>query len=163
MPTSLADRFMAYQTTSGVTPASCRVRFFRIRLRILPPVTPESRSQRSTRTLHQAGTGTVLSRPPFPAKSTTTQWFSATANDPQPSSRLSTAASLLPNRVLRIASFNSLCASSPVSQSPILRPSCLTPLTRRIPVANSGLNHPLSAALVGQATNRGKMKIDRSG
>jgi hypothetical protein len=46
------------------------------RLNTLPSLTPECRSQTSTSPLHQAGTGTVRSRPPLPIKSTMTQWLS---------------------------------------------------------------------------------------
>ncbi|WP_433965504.1 hypothetical protein [Tunturiibacter gelidiferens] len=73
---SLAYRFTAYQTTSVVTPSSCRVPFFEIRLNTLPSVTPVSWIQTSMRPLHHAGAGTVRSRPPFPTISTITQWLS---------------------------------------------------------------------------------------
>ncbi len=72
----LAHRSTAYQTTLAVTPASCRAPFFKTRLNTVPLLTPEWRSQTSTSPSHQAGTGTVRSRPPLPTKSTTTQSLS---------------------------------------------------------------------------------------
>ena len=65
---------------------------FQIRLKTLPSITRESRSQTSIRSLHQSGTGTVRSRPPLPTKSTMTQWSSLIAVDPVARPRLPIAA-----------------------------------------------------------------------
>lgn len=45
----------------------------RRRLKILASWTPEAETEASNGPLHQPGTGTVLTRPPFPFKSTITQ------------------------------------------------------------------------------------------
>jgi hypothetical protein len=50
----------------------CQLPLFETRLNTLPSATRESRSQTSIRPLHQRGTGTVRSRPPFPTISTMT-------------------------------------------------------------------------------------------
>ncbi len=65
MPVRWAYCLIALQTASVATPKLSSVLFFQIRLKTKPPVTPEARSQVSTRALHQAGTGTVRSRPPL--------------------------------------------------------------------------------------------------
>ncbi len=63
-----------------VTPASCRNPLFRMLLKTLPSFNPEAVSQTLSRSLHHAGTGTVLTQPPFPARSTIVQWFSLNCN-----------------------------------------------------------------------------------
>ena len=64
---------------------------------------------------------------------------------PHPSSRASIAASLQPRRVPFAEASTRSCACSGGNQFPILRPSSLTPLTLRIPIASSGLSQPFSA------------------
>ena len=149
--------FPTSQTMFRVIPAFCRAPFFRIRLNALPSATPDYLSQRSTRLLHHAGIGSVLNCPPLPSRSTMTQWLSLICNcstrrlvaserpKPHPSSSPKIAASLLPRKVFPLVELSNAWTWSTVNQLLILRPSCLTPLTRRMPVADSGLNHPLSA------------------
>jgi hypothetical protein len=122
IPACSAHRFTAYQTTFAVTPASCRAPFFKTRLNTFPSHTRECRSQASTSSLHHDGTGTVLSRPPLPTKSTMTQWPSLVCScsrlkpttserrNPHPSSSPSIAPSLQPREFFFEVALTSSCA-----------------------------------------------------
>ena len=96
--------------------------------------------------------------PPLPTRSTIAQCSSRcckcvksrSANSrlrsPQPSKTARIARSRLPLSVLASGACQSRRASSAVSQFPSLTPSFLTPFTRRMPAASSGLSKPASAA-----------------
>ena len=47
-----------------------------------------------------------------------------------------------------------------LSQLPERKPSCLTPFTRLIPAANSGLSKPESAASLSQAAHGSQLLVD---
>lgn len=156
MPTFPAHRFTVNQTTLAVTPVPCMIPPFRIRLKTLPSLTPECRSQVSTSSLHHDGIGTVRIRPPLPTRLAMIQrppvcsWskFSPTTSErrnPHPNSNPRIAPSLWPRRVFFDAELTKSWACFPLSQLPTFRPSRLTPLTRLIPIASSGLSQPLSA------------------
>ena len=157
-PSSPAYSFITCQTRRSVTPSPQHLSARQTHRNSLPVCSSAAATQSSMVVLTQHGNGTVRMCPPLPTRSTIAQCSSRccrclksrSANSrlrrPQPSRTARIARSRLPLSVLASGARQSLCAFSAVSQFPSRTPTFLTPFTRRMPAASSGLSKPPSAA-----------------
>ena len=157
-PSLEAYCYTTCQTRRSVTPLPQCLPARQTHRKTLPAVRPATVLQPLMVAFTQSGTGTVRIYPPFPTRSTIAQCSSrccrcrnskpvnSRRRSPQPSRTARIARSRLPLSVSASGACQSRRASSAVSQFPSLTPGFLTPFTRRIPEASSGLGKPASAA-----------------
>jgi len=147
-----------YQTTFCDNPLPHTFPFLATLRKILSSVTLAAPVHWSSAALTQLGMGTVRMWPPLPIRSTTAQcpwriWMSSnskpTSSDlrkPQPNNMAHIAYSRLARLLSPRECWSTSELCSALNQLPERNPSYLTPLTRLIPAANSGLSKPESAA-----------------